>query len=238
MRRAVVLAGGKGTRLAPYTVVFPKPLMPLGDTPILEVVLRQLAANGFDEVTLAVGHLAGLIESYFTDGARLGVSLDYVREETPLGTAGALALVEGLDESFLVMNGDVLCTLDFRAFLGGHVDSGATLSIATRVRSNTVDFGVVIVDEAGYVSDYVEKPTSEYLVSTGVYAFSPAALAYIRPGEPLDFPDLVLRLVAAGERVRSVPFDGYWLDIGRADDFAQAQVDFEARRAEFLCEDC
>lgn len=238
MKRAVVLAGGKGTRLEPFTVVFPKPLMPLGDTPILEVVLRQLAYRGFDSVTIAVGHLAEFVEMYFHDGAKVGIPVEYVREDAPLGTAGPLALIEGLDEPFLVMNGDVLSTLDYGAFLDEHAASGAAVSIATRVRTNRVDFGVVLTDEADRVVDYAEKPETDYLVSMGVYAFSPSALGLVTSGERLDFPDLVLRLVAAGEHVRSVPFDGYWLDIGRADDFAQAQIDFESRRAEFLCEEC
>jgi NDP-sugar pyrophosphorylase family protein len=237
MKRAVIHAGGKGTRLAPYTIVFPKPLMPLGETPILEIVLRQLARGGFTDVTLAVGYLAELIESYFGDGECFGVRLTYTREEQPLGTAGPLANVDDLAEPFLVMNGDVLSTLDYGAFLDGHVASGADASISTYVRCNRVDFGVVETDERGRVVDYVEKPSHEYLVSMGVYAFSPGVLAHIAPGEYLDFPDLVLRLLSAGAFVRSVPFGGYWLDIGRHDDFARAQEEFAKRRTEFLGEE-
>ncbi len=232
--RAVILAGGKGTRLAPYTTVFPKPLMPLGETPILEVVLRQLSAHGFSEVTLAVGYLAELIEAFFGDGSRFGLRIDYSREEHPLGTAGPLALIDRLDEPFLVMNGDVLTTLDYGAFLTGHAASGAVASIATKTRTARIDFGVVESDADGTVTGYVEKPEHEYTVSTGVYAFSPAVLGHVVRGERLDFPDLILRLLDRGQRVRSVPFDGYWLDIGRHDDFARAQQEFEARRAEFL----
>ena len=234
VRRAVVLAGGKGTRLAPFTAILPKPLMPLGETPILEVVLRQLARDGITRVTLAVGHMAELIEAYFGDGGRFGVTLDYSREDEPLGTAGPLALVEGLYEPFLVMNGDVLCTLSYREFLDAHEASGAAATIATFVRGNRVDFGVVIADADDHVTGYEEKPASEYLVSMGVYAFTPAVLGDISPGERLDFPDLVVRLLARGAFVRSAPFSGYWLDIGRHDDFAQAQTEFEERRAEFL----
>jgi NDP-sugar pyrophosphorylase family protein len=236
MKRAVILAGGKGTRLAPFTTVFPKPLMPLGETPILEVVLRQLAHAGFTHVTLAVGHLSQLIEAFFGDGSQLGVSIGYSREEEPLGTAGPLALIEGLDEPFLVMNGDVLATIDYGAFLEGHVADGAAASIVTSIRTTRIDFGIVETDENGDVSGYVEKPTHEYAVSTGVYAFAPRALAHITRGERLDFPDLILRLLAAGERVHTVPFGGYWLDIGRHDDFARAQDEFESMRAQFLPE--
>lgn len=235
MRRAVILAGGKGTRLEPFTTVFPKPLMPLGDTPILEVVLRQLKHAGFERVTLAVGHLSELIEAFFGDGSKLGLALDYVREDEPLGTAGPLAYINGLDQPFLVMNGDVLSTLDYGAFLDGHAASAATASISTFTRQQCVDFGVVTT-HGERVTGYDEKPTTEYLVSMGVYAFSPEALDLVSTGEKLDFPDLVIRMLAAKREVRSVPFDGYWLDIGRHDDFAQAQRDFVSRRSEFLGE--
>ncbi len=232
--RAVILAGGKGTRLAPYTTVFPKPLMPLDDTPILEIVLRQFAARGFDRATLAVGHLAELMKAFCGDGSKFGIAVDYSREESPLGTAGPLALIDGLDEPFLVMNGDVLTTLDYRAFLDEHVASGAVASIATKQRSTRIDFGIVETDEAGDITGYIEKPEHEYRVSMGVYAFSPGAIDHITSGERLDFPDLILRLLAADARVRAVPFDGYWLDIGRHDDFDQAQEEFQAKRDLFL----
>lgn len=232
--RAVILAGGKGTRLAPYTTVFPKPLMPLGDTPILEIVLRQLAARGFDRATLAVGHLAELMEAFFGDGSKFGIAVDYSREDQPLGTAGPLAFIEGLDEPFLVMNGDVLTTLDYRAFLDEHAASGAVASVATKKRSTRIDFGIVQTDDAGDITGYIEKPEHEYRVSMGVYAFSPAALGHITTGERLDFPDLILRLLAADARVRAVPFDGYWLDIGRHDDFDRAQEEFQSKRELFL----
>ena len=234
MRKAVILAGGKGTRLAPYTTVFPKPLMPLGETPILEIVLRQLARHGFRDVTLAVGYLASLIEAYFGDGSGVGLSLHYSREDKPMGTAGPLALIDELDEPFLVMNGDVLTTLDYGAFLDEHIASGAVATISTFRRTQTVDFGVIETDAGGMVSGYAEKPTSDYLVSMGVNALSPAALEVVAAGERLDVPELMLRLVAAGQSVRTSLFDGYWLDIGRHDDFARAQDEFGAHAEEFL----
>jgi NDP-sugar pyrophosphorylase family protein len=236
MRQALILAGGKGTRLAPYTVTFPKPLMPIGDTPILEVVIRQLKASGFDDIVLSVGYLAELIEAYFGDGSKWGVALRYVREESPLGTAGALSLVSGLDAPFLVMNGDVLTTLDYGALLDRHVASGADMTVATVMREQRVDFGVVQTDDAGIVTGYLEKPTSGLLVSMGVNVLSPAALEFVDRGEHLDMPDLVLRLVGAGRLVRTDRFDGYWLDIGRHDDLARAQTEFESMRAQLLRE--
>jgi NDP-sugar pyrophosphorylase family protein len=235
--QAVVLAGGRGTRLEPYTLVFPKPLMPLDDTPILEVILTQLRRTGFTDVTLAVGHLAQLIEAFFGDGERLGVRLTYAREETPLGTAGPLASIQGLEEPFLVMNGDVLCTLDYGAFLRDHIASGATASIATCTRRSRLDFGVVETLGDGRITGYIEKPSTDYNVSMGVYAFSPSVIDLIAAGEHLDFPDLVLRLLAHDEHVRSVPFEGPWLDIGRHEDFARAQSVFGELRAEFLHEE-
>jgi NDP-mannose synthase len=236
-KKAIVLAGGKGTRLAPYTTVFPKPLMPLGETPILEIILRQLARYGFTDVTLAVGYLSQLIQAYFGDGSQLGLSITYSRETSPLGTAGPLKLIKGLDEPFVMMNGDVLTTLDYGAFLDSHVASGAVATISTFARSHTVDFGVIETDESGAVTGYIEKPRTEYLVSMGVNAFSPEALEFIGDGERLDVPDLMMRLMAAGKPVRGEKFNGYWLDVGRHDDFALAADEFQAHQCEFLgCE--
>jgi NDP-sugar pyrophosphorylase family protein len=231
--KAVILAGGKGTRLEPYTAVFPKPLMPIGEMPVLEVVLRQLVSSGFTDITLAVGHLAELIEAYCGDGSRWGMTLTYAREREPLGTAGPIANLLDVSDPFLVMNGDVLSTLDYGAFLKGHVDSGADLSIATHRRTSTIDFGIVEAD-GERITGYVEKPQSEHLVSMGVYAFSPDVIEHIPVGEHFDLPDLVLGLIDEDAHLRSVPFDGYWLDIGRAEDFAQAQLDFEANKHMFL----
>ncbi len=234
--RAIILAGGKGTRLAPYTTIFPKPLMPIDDVPILEVVLRQLRASGFRRVTLAVGHLAELLVAYFGDGSRLGVEIDYAREDEPLGTAGPLALIPGLDDTFLLMNGDVLTDLDYRELVAYHRRQGGVATIATYRRDVKVDLGVIEVDGDHRLVGYTEKPTLSYRVSMGIYVFEPSVLRYITPGQRLDFPDLVHELLAAGERVNSYPFDGYWLDIGRPDDYQRAVDEFIQRRAELLPE--
>lgn len=233
--KAVILAGGKGTRLAPYTAVLPKPLMPMGDMPILEVVLRQLKSRGIDSVDIAVGHLAELIRALFGCGEKLGLDIRYSIEDAPLGTAGPLTLVDGLgEETFLVMNGDILTTLDYADLVRHHKAHGAVATIAMYTRQVKIDFGVLETDEHGRLRDIIEKPTKEYSVSMGIYVFEPHVLKYLKHNERRDFPDLVKDLLAAGEHVAVYPFSGYWLDIGRPDDFARAVEEFEARRNEFL----
>lgn len=234
--RAVILAGGKGQRLRPYTTVLPKPLMPIGDMPILEVVLRQLARAGVTQVTMAVGYLAELMQAFFGDGHRLGLKIDYSFEERPLGTVGPLTLIPSLrgEREFLMMNGDVLTTLDYADLMRRHRESGAVVTIATYRRHVKIDFGVIETDGANALTGYVEKPSFDYRVSMGVYCFDAAVLDELTPGAHLDFPDLVKRLLAQGRKVASYPFDGYWLDIGRPDDYATAIEEFESRRHEFL----
>ena len=235
--RAVVLAGGQGTRLRPYTAVIPKPLMPVGDRPILSIVLEQLRHYGFDRVTLATGHLAQLIQAFFGDGTDHGTALDYYAEHEPLGTVGALACIDGLgDGPFLAMNGDVLTDLDYAELLRRHVATGAAATIAAVTRTVQVSLGVMRFDDADpdRVTDYVEKPTYEYEASMGVYCFAPRVLEHITPGERLDFPDLVLRLVKAGEDVRVWRPEGFWLDIGRHDDYETAVTEFEQMRSRLL----
>jgi NDP-sugar pyrophosphorylase family protein len=224
--RAVILAGGKGTRLGPFTTILPKPLLPIGDRAILELLVEQLRVHGFTRLTLAVGYLSHLIEAVFGDGSAYGVSIDYHHEDEPLGTAGALAGVRGLDEPFLMLNGDVITTLDFAELVAVHVAGGSALTIATQVRRATIDFGVLQVEEGDgmlqTVTGYLEKPSSEYAVSMGVYVIDPRLLRLIRPGAYLDFPDLVLKALAANEQVASYGYEGLWLDIGRHEDYEQA----------------
>jgi NDP-sugar pyrophosphorylase family protein len=235
--RAVILAGGQGTRLRPYTTVLPKPLMPIGDRPILDIVIRQLQRAGFDRVTIATGYLAGLIEAFFQNGSEYGIPIDYFREHEPLGTVGALSLIQNLDEDFLVMNGDVLTDLDFSELLRHHSGGGQAATIATHRRKIQVSLGVLATDDAGdpaRVTDYIEKPTYEYEVSMGIYCFSPRVLSQIPHGGKLDFPDLILRLLQAGETVRAWRSQDYWLDIGRHDDYEQALNEFNSMRHRFL----
>ena len=232
--KAVILAGGKGTRLAPYTTVLPKPLMPVGDMPILEVVLRQMAHYGFKDVTLAVGYLAELLMAYCGDGSKFGVQIDYSREEQPLGTAGPIALVSNLDETFLVMNGDLLTTLDYGEMYRYHKERGAIVTLAAYEREVKIDLGVIDIDVDNWVKDYIEKPTYQYSVSTGVYIFEPQVLDYIVFDQHLDLPDLMLRLKSQGHAINVYRFDGYWLDIGRHDDYELAMQEFDTHRLSFL----
>ncbi len=223
--RAVILAGGTGTRLQPYTTVLPKPLMPVGGKPILEILIQSLARTGIDRATIAVGHLASLIEAYFGDGSRWGIAVDYSLEEAPLGTAGPIGLIEDLDDTFLVMNGDLLTDLPFDELIAAHRSSGATATIGVYEREIKIDLGVIESGADGVVAGYTEKPTLTFVVSMGVYLFEPHVKRHIDRGDRLDLPDLILRLIGSKELVVSHRHRGYWLDIGRPDDYQQAQLD-------------
>jgi len=238
--RAVLLAGGEGQRLRPYTAVLPKPLMPVGDRPIMDVIVRQLRHAGVARITVATGYLAELIEVFFGDGSKYGVPIDYVREDEPLGTAGALALIDGLDDHFIVMNGDVLTDLDYGRLFEEHCKSDAAATIATQKREVEISLGVLRFGakaDPTRLTDYLEKPHIDYQASMGVYCFSPEVIAYIEPGIRLDFPDLVLRLLEHGLTVRGWPSADYWRDIGRHDDYEAALDDFDRMRARLLPRD-
>lgn len=225
--RAVILAGGKGTRLRPYTTVLPKPLVPVADRPILELVIRQLARSGFDQIDLSVGHLGGLIKAYF-DHVTLpeGVELKYWWEDAPLGTAGALKRIDGLDQPFLVMNGDVLTTLDYAQLMRFHKSHDAPLTIATHRKNVNIDLGVIESDD-GIVKEYVEKPTMGFDVSMGVYVYDPEVLDFI-PERRFDFPDVVNALLEAGRDVSAYSGAGVWFDIGTVGELERATAEIEA----------
>jgi len=226
--RAVILAGGQGTRLRPYTTVLPKPLVPVGERPILELVIHQLVRAGFSRIDMCVGPLGELIRAYFTENRRIpeGVQIAYHWESEPLGTAGAIRQVPGLDEPFLVMNGDILTDLDYAALMRTHAGTEAALTISTHQQDVTLSLGVIeSADER--VTGYVEKPTLSYEVSMGIYAYHPRALEYMPAGH-FDFPDLVLRLVAADERVMVHRFNGAWFDIGTTGEHERAVAAYEA----------
>jgi len=232
--QAIILAGGKGTRLKPYTTSFPKPLVPIGDYPILEIIIRQLVRSGFDKITISTGHLAELIEAYFGDGERWGVPINYVREYTPLNTAGALKLVEDCEDNFLVMNGDILTTLDYAKLFALHLGKGIKATVSVNNRVSKIDFGVLKYNEQGFLEEYLEKPTYHFSVSMGVYVLSKDCMDLIHAGESIGMPDLLLRLIEAGEKVYCHNSDCYWLDIGRVDDYEKAQDEFEEHKEVFL----
>ena len=231
--RAFILAGGKGTRLRPLTVSFPKPLVPLGDKPILEILLLRLKAFGITEMTISTGYLSQMIVSLCGDGSQYGVNIKYVHEEEPLGTAGALSLVEEPPENLLVMNGDLLTTLNFHNMMDYHQQEDADVTIGIYRREIKIDFGVVETDAGRFVG-FREKPILHHDVSMGVNILSNRVLKYVKPGEYLDMPDLILKVHEDGGKVCCFQEDCYWLDIGRMDDFAQAQVDYEEHRDQFL----
>ena len=225
--RAVILAGGRGSRLRPYTTVLPKPLLPIGDRAILDIVVRQLAACGVPAITIATGYLAHLVRAVFGDGADYGVRIDYHEEPEPLGTAGPLAAIDGLDSTFLAMNGDILTTLDPRELVAAHTSAGNAMTIAGSTRTVRADYGVMRLDGDQRLAGYDEKPESHVVVSMGIYVLEPAALAHVPAGEHFDIPDLVHALMAAGEPVGAHVHDGYWRDIGRHDDYEEAQAEID-----------
>lgn len=222
--RVIILAGGRGRRLAPYTSILPKPLMPIGNRSILEILVAQLSDAGFCNLTFSVGYLSHLIRAVFEDGGDRGVHIDWVTEQEPLGTAGPLRLVEGLDAPFLVMNGDLLTTLDYGALLATHEASDNVLTIATHRRRTRIDYGVLHLDEdaGNRVVAYEEKPEVCWDVSMGIYVLEASVLGKIPPDGPFDLPQLVARLLDDGLSVGAYVHDGLWLDIGRHEDYENA----------------
>ncbi len=233
-RRAVILAGGKGTRLRPYTVVLPKPLMPIGDYPILEVIVRQLARAGFDHITLAVNHQAEIIKAFFQNGERWGIRIDYSLEDQPLGTMGPLRLIQDLPANFLVLNGDILTDLDFAQFHDEHIAKGNIFTISSMRREHKIDYGVLDTNNSGQLTGFREKPGVAYEVSMGVYMVGKTALAKIPENKAYGFDNLMLDLLSLGTPAQVRPFEGYWLDIGRPDDYAKAIDEFESMKSRFI----
>lgn len=233
--RVVILAGGRGTRLRPFTTTIPKPIVPVGDKAIMEILVRQLARHGCDHVTVAVSHLAQLIMAYFGDGSQWGLKIDYSIEHKPLGTIGPLKLIRDLPEHFMVMNGDILTDLDFGALFRTHVSSGALATVATYERDVRIDFGVLRYEPSTHrVVGFVEKPVEHFSVSMGAYAFSRRILDFVPDDTAFGFDHLMLTLIERGLDVRAYPFHGFWLDIGRPDDYDRANTEFEQIREQFL----
>jgi NDP-sugar pyrophosphorylase family protein len=235
-KRAVILAGGKGTRLKPYTVVLPKPLMPIGDFPILEVILRQLANHGFDHITIAVNHQAELIQTFFGNGKKWKIKIDYSLEDKPLSTMGPLKIIKNLPQDFLVMNGDILTDLNYSNFFDYHIHQKNLFTVSSYLRKEEINFGVLEVDGNGNLLAFKEKPTNVHEVSMGIYMANRRILEKIPENVSYGFDALLLDLIKSKRQVSVKRHDGYWLDIGRPDDYAQAIDEFEKMRCKFHCD--
>jgi len=229
--RVIIQAGGRGTRLAPYTTVLPKPLMPVDERPILEIMIRQLVSQGFDRITITLGYLGALIMAVLGDGRRLGANIEYVHETAPRGTIGAVRLVEELDEPFLVMNGDLLTDFDYRTFMDAHLDEGADLSVGVYQKPVPISLGVFDLAQGNRIVGFREKPTIALPCSMGIYAFDPRLLELIPATGNFGFDDLMSVCLARDVHVRAHVFDGIWLDIGRPEDYASATHLFHEYRA-------
>lgn len=233
-KHAVILAGGKGTRLRPYTVVLPKPLMPIGEYPILEVIVRQLVNHGFDHITLAVNHQAELIKAFFGNGNKWNIAIEYSLEDKPLGTMGPLRSISNLPANFLVMNGDILTDISFKIFYDEHVQGKRLFTISSYKRQQLIDYGVLELDEKMNLTGFIEKPKKDYEVSMGIYMVSREVLSFIPEATPYGFDSLMIDLLKMKQEVAVKNHDGYWLDIGRPDDYMQAIEQFDSMKEKFL----
>lgn len=235
--KAIILAGGKGTRLTPYTTVFPKPLMPIDGIPILEVIVKQLAHFQIKDLIFTVSPQSeALLSAYFGNGRKFGVDVCYSKEEKPLGTAGPLSLISGLSGTFLVMNGDILTTLNYRKLIQYHQQKKGIATIAMNQKKVNLELGVMEYNRSYRLRQYIEKPTLSYSVSMGIYVFEKRILKWIPRKQYLDFPDLIQKLIKQGEKVICYPSDDFWLDIGRHEDYEEAQKNFQEMREKLLYE--
>lgn len=232
--QTVILAGGKGTRLNPYTSILPKPLVPVGEYPILEIIIRQLKKYGVRDLIVSTGHLAQLIESYFGDGCRLGVKIRYIREEKPLGTAGAIGIIRGLEKNFIVMNGDILTTLDYRKLFNFHLAKKGIATIGVTRRLIKDEYGVIKINKALELENYIEKPTHAFHISMGVNVLSARCREYINKGESITMPELFLRMKKSKEKIYCYESKDFWLDIGMIEDFQIAQDEFSKNKRRFI----
>jgi NDP-sugar pyrophosphorylase family protein len=235
-KRAIILAGGKGTRLRPYTTVLPKPLMPIGEYPILEIIVKQLVFYGFSKITMAVNHQANLIQAFFQDGEKWKVKIDYSLEDSPLGTMGPLKLIKNLPDNFLVMNGDVLTDLNFDQFYNKHIDTKSIFTISSKKREQMIDFGVLEINPEHQLIGFHEKPHQFYEVSMGVYLLKKEALDFVPSESVFGFDHLMLKLLSEKKSISVISHEGYWLDIGRPDDYERAIDEFEINKKRFINE--
>lgn len=229
-KRAVILAGGKGTRLKPYTISLPKPLVPIGEMPIIEIIIRKLAQSGFERVTITVNHMADIIRAFCGDGSKWGIKIDYSLEDKPLSTMGPLKLINDLPDNFLIMNGDVLTDLDFGIFYDAHVTENNIFTVSAYTREQKVDYGVLETGSDNKLVNFIEKPTTTYNVSMGVYMASKQILDFIPENQFYGFDHLMLDLIKNQKPATVKVHSGYWLDIGRPDDYEKACEDFEGKK--------
>ncbi len=231
--QVLILAGGLGSRLKPFTTNFPKPLVPIDNIPILEIILKQLKYYGFKDVILAVNHMADLIMAFFQNGEKYGLNITYSVENTPLGTAGPISIARNLNENFLVMNGDVLTSLNFKKMYDFHIKNQSEITIATFNKEVKIDLGV-IKTENNLLIDYIEKPTYKFNVSMGVYFFSKSILKFLNKGEKMDIPELFLKLKKNKRVISCFSEKCEWLDIGRVDDYEMATEIFKENKSKYL----
>ena len=232
--QAIILAGGKGSRLRPYTTILPKPLVPVGGMPIIEVIIRQLKFFGINNIVIAVGYLAELIETYLGNGKRWGVAISYVKEEKPLGTAGAIKLVKNLSDNFIVINGDTLTDMSFRGFIDFHKKSHAIATIGIKERVLKTDFGVIESKKDGSFINYIEKPDHRSDVSLGINVFNKEVQVFIKKNEAMNMPELFLKMRTLGKKIVCFRTNKIWLDLGRLEDLELAQGIFEKNKKKFL----
>ena len=221
-KRAVILAGGKGTRLKPYSISLPKPLVPVGEMPILEIIIRQLKKNGFERITITVNHFADIIQAFFGDGSKWDVQIDYSVESKALSTMGPFTLIKDLPENFLIMNGDVLTDLNYHNFFSAHIIGSHHFTIGAHRRSDKLEYGVLLSNENSQLIGFQEKPINNYLVSMGVYMMSKEILQFIPEDTFFGFDHLMNKLIEKKKLPKVHEFDGYWLDIGRPEDYERA----------------
>ena len=227
--KSVILAGGKGRRLQPFTTTIPKPLFPLGEKPILQIIIEQLKTYGVTDFIISLGYLGGIIQAFLGDGSKFGCNIEYVTENEPLGTAGAISLLPEMEEDFIFMNGDILTTLDFNKAIKFHKENSNLMTICTFKKRVKSSLGVLEINNENEVLNYLEKPENEYLVSSGIYILNPQIRSFVEKNEKIDLPHLVLRLIQKEEKVKSFLIDGDWFDIGTPDDLESALKYFEGK---------
>jgi NDP-mannose synthase len=228
-KRAIILAGGKGTRLKPYTISLPKPLVPIDDKPVLEIIIETLITHGFNHITITLGHLGEIIKAFFGDGSKWGIHIDYSFEGKPLSTMGPLKIIRDLPDNFLIMNGDVLTELDYNKFYEDHVKNDNLFTVSTATRTSVVDYGVLEYNRSKILKTFIEKPSHNYAVSMGVYMANKKVCNYIPDNMAFGFDELMLKLLEDKKEVSIRPYDGFWLDIGRPDDYEKA-IDYYNRK--------